>query len=73
MKLKVKDLTTEELKLLIQSVVQNTIEDVLEDKQALSSENYTNSIKEARQDYKDGKVSSFDEIFNAWNCNNTTC
>ena len=65
MKLKVKDLTTEELKLLIQSVVQNTIEDVLEDKQALSSENYTNSIKEARQDYKDGKVSSFDEIFNA--------
>ena len=35
-----------------------------EDFLALSSDNYLKSIKEAREDYKKGKVKSYEEVFN---------
>ena len=52
METKIFDLTVDELKNLISRTVQETIEDYLEDIKALSSKNYTDSIKEAREDYK---------------------
>jgi len=50
---KISDLTVDELKNLISGTVQETIEDYLEDIKALSSKNYIDSIKEAREDYKE--------------------
>jgi len=52
METKISDLTVDELKNLISSTVQETIEDYLEDIKALSSKNYIDSIKEAREDYE---------------------
>jgi PHD/YefM family antitoxin component YafN of YafNO toxin-antitoxin module len=37
--------------------------DFLEDLLALTSEKYLKSIKEARNDYKKGRVYSFEEVF----------
>ena len=61
---KVKDLSVEELKNLIKDTVKSTLEDLIEDLEALTSEKFINSIKEARNDYKEGKVKSFEEIHN---------
>jgi hypothetical protein len=61
---KVKDLTTRELKLLISDTVKETVEDVMEDLLALSSEQYLKSIEEARRDYKEGRTKTFEEVFN---------
>lgn len=60
---KVKDLTTVELQSLISNTVRITIEDYIEDILALSSDEYIDSIKEARINYKEGKVKSLEEIF----------
>ena len=60
---KISDLTVDELKNLISSTVQETIEDYLEDIKALSSQDYINSIKEAREDYKAGNYKNHDETF----------
>jgi len=62
---KVKDLTVEELRALISDTVMDSMGDLIEDMTALSSENYLDSIEEARNDYKEGRVKSFDEIFGA--------
>ncbi|MDZ7623378.1 MAG: hypothetical protein U5J96_02885 [Ignavibacteriaceae bacterium] len=59
---KVSDLTIDELKNLISKTVQKTIEDYLEDLKALSSQDYLNSIREAREDYKAGDYKDFDEV-----------
>lgn len=60
---KVKDLSVEELQTLISKTVRESIEDLMEDIVALSSEKYKHSIKEARADYKENRVKDFDEIF----------
>jgi hypothetical protein len=60
---KVKDLTVVELHSLISDTVKETMEDLIEDIVALSSDEYLHSINEARTDYKEGKVKSFEEIF----------
>ena len=60
--LKVKDLTVEEFKLLISDIIKQRIEDLVEDIVALSSEEYIKSIKEAREDYKKGRIKYLDEI-----------
>ena len=39
------------------------MEDYLEDLKALSSKDYVNSIKEAREDYKAEYYKNFDETF----------
>jgi len=56
MNIKISDLTIDELKNLIRNIVHETMEDFLEDLKALSSKDYMNSIREAREDYKAGDV-----------------
>jgi len=63
METKVKDLTIEELRSLISDTISEALEDLIEDILALSSDEYLCSIKEARRDYKEGKVKYFEEIF----------
>jgi len=59
---KISDLTVNELKELIASTVQETIEDYLEDLKALTSKDYINSIREAREDYKAGDFKDYNEV-----------
>jgi hypothetical protein len=63
MNTKISDLTIDELKDLISKTVQEALEDYLEDLRALSSRDYINSVKEAREDYKAGDYKNFDETF----------
>lgn len=62
METKVKDLTIGELRSLISDSVKEAMEDLIEDILALSSPQYLRSIKEARRDYKEGKVKSLEEF-----------
>jgi lipoate-protein ligase A len=59
---KLKDLTVEEFKTLISDTMRESMEDLLEDLAALSSKEYLTSIREAREDYKRGRVKSLEEI-----------
>lgn len=63
METKVKDLTVVDLH-LISDAFKDAMDDVIEDVLALTSNNYLKSIEEARNDYKEGKVKSLEEIFN---------
>jgi len=63
MNTKISDLTIDELKNLISSIVHETMEDFLEDLEALSSKDYINSIKEAREDYKAGDIIVHNQVF----------
>lgn len=63
--MQVKDLTVDELKALISDTVKDSMQDLVEDMLALSSEEYLDSIEEARKDYKEGRVMSFEDIFDA--------
>ena len=60
--IKVKDLTIEEFQALISASVRGVLEELLEDIQAFSSDSYLQSIVEARQDYKEGKVKSLEDL-----------
>ncbi len=62
MEMKVKDLTVGELKSLISDTIKESLEDVVEDMLALSSDEYLRSIKEARTDYKEGRTKYLEEI-----------
>jgi len=62
METKVKDLTVEELQSLISDTVRGTMEDLIEDLLALTSDDYLRSIEEARSDYKAGKVKYLEEL-----------
>ena len=64
MNTKIRDLTTDELRTLITNTVKESMEDIIEDLLALSNENYLNSIEEARKDYKNGKIKTFEDVFN---------
>ena len=57
---KLRDLTVGEFKTLISDTIKENIEDLLEDFTALSSKEYLNSIREAREDYKHGRVKILD-------------
>ena len=61
---KIIDLSVEEFLVFISDTVNAAMEDSMEDFLALSSDNYLKSIKEARKDYKTGKVKSFEDVFN---------
>ena len=65
MEMKVRDLTVGELRSLISDAVKGAMEDLVEDILALSSNEYLRSIKEARSDYREGRVKSLEEIFDA--------
>jgi hypothetical protein len=62
MDIKISDLTVNELKELIATTVQETIEDYLEDLKALTSKDYINSIREAREEYKAGDYKDYNEV-----------
>ena len=66
MKTSVKDLTVEELKKVISDVVRETLEEFLEDIEALYSTQYLKSIEEARTDYKAGRVKSLEKVDSEW-------
>jgi hypothetical protein len=57
-----KDLTVEEFKILISDTIKENIEDLVEDVAALSNKEYLRSIKEAREDYRQGRVKRLEEI-----------
>jgi len=59
---KLKDLTVGEFRTLVSNSVKESMEDLLEDITALSSKEYLTSIREAREDYKHGRVKSIEEI-----------
>jgi len=59
---KVKDLTVEEFQSLISDTIKSTLEDLIEDMLALSSEEYLRSIEEARKDYKEGRIKYLEDI-----------
>jgi len=63
MEKKIKDLTTDELELLINKTVHKAFEDISEDILALSSKEYIKSIGEAREDFKKKKTKTFEEVF----------
>jgi hypothetical protein len=60
----IKDLSVEELQTLISSTVRETMEDVIDDMIALSSESFLRSIDQSRKDYKEGRIKPFEEVFN---------
>ncbi|MHC1636242.1 MAG: hypothetical protein ACXQTS_06470 [Candidatus Methanospirareceae archaeon] len=62
MEMKVKDLTVGELKSLISDTIKESLEDLVEDIVALSSDEYLRSIEEARTDYKEGRIKYLEEI-----------
>ena len=61
---KIIDLSVEEFQAFVSDTVNTAMQDSIEDFLALSSDNYLKSIKEAREDYKKGKVKSYEEVFN---------
>jgi lipoate-protein ligase A len=58
----VKDLSVEELRAVIRDTVEHTLEDKLEDLQALSSKSFLRSIEEAREDYREGRVTALADM-----------
>lgn len=64
MEKKIADLTVSEFQLLINQTVHKAFEEISEDILALSSPEYLESIEEARQDFKEGKIKTFEEVFN---------
>lgn len=61
--MKLKDMDEEELKLLIKESVREAAEDLIEDLIALSSKDFLKSIEDARNDYKQGNIKHFEELF----------
>ena len=61
---KLNELTVGEFKLLISESVKDVIENLLEDIEASQSKSYLNSIREAREDYKAGRLTSLDDLEN---------
>jgi len=59
---RIADLTVGELQTLISGSVKTAIDEYFEDLEALKGQNYIQSIKEAREDYKSGKITNIDDI-----------
>lgn len=60
---KIQDLTTDELRELIQETVSETMSDMMEDWLALNSREYVQSIEEARKDYAAGRVTPLEDLY----------
>jgi len=60
----INELTISELKTLISETVKETMEEVIENMEALSSPTFINAVKEARGEYKAGKTTKLEELFN---------
>ena len=63
MSTKIRDLTVLELQTLISDTVKAAMEELIEDILALSSEEYLHSVEEAREDYKEGRIKQFEDVF----------
>lgn len=63
LKTKVSDLTVDELKLLINESIQESFNEVMEDIIAALSPEYLNSIEAARKDFREGRIKTFEEVF----------
>ncbi len=57
-------LTKEELKIYIREAVSEVMEDYIEDILAMTSKDYINSVREAREDYRTGNTHTLDELMN---------
>ena len=55
-------MTTDELQAFVESTVRRTLDDYLESLEALSSEKYVASIREARSDYQSGKLTKLSDL-----------
>lgn len=62
---RVSDLTVDELKTLISGVINEKMEDLIEDIKSFLDPEYIKSIREAREDYKNGRVTDIDNVLNA--------
>jgi hypothetical protein len=60
----VKDMSTDDLREMIEDTVRQTLENYLEDVQGLSSVAYLDSIAEAREDYRQGRTVSLEDLMN---------
>ena len=60
---KIRDLSIEEFKVLVSNIVRDTVEELLEDIVALSSQEYIKSIEEARKDFDKGDYKTLEEAF----------
>ena len=60
---KVQDLTIDELRTIISDTVKDTVGDMIEDIIALSSKEYIDSVKEARNDYKESRTKIFEGMY----------
>ena len=56
-------MTVGELQSINTDTIKGTLEDILEDIAALSSDEYLQSIEEARSDYKAGNVKRLEDLF----------
>jgi hypothetical protein len=61
----VKDLSVDQLRQVITEAVRQSMEDYLEDRVALQSESFKQSIEEAREDYRKGSVKPLEEFLDA--------
>jgi len=59
---KIKDLTVEEFRSLLSDTLKEAMDDWKEDMLALSSQQYIDSIKESRKEYKEGKFKNLEDI-----------
>ena len=59
---KINELTVKEFKELISESIREILENIIEDREASSSKNYIDSIKESREQYKAGNISSLDDV-----------
>lgn len=61
---KIKELTVEEFRSLLSDILKEAMDDLKEDILALSSQEYIDSIKESRKEYKEGKFKNLEDILN---------
>ncbi|MCL4547068.1 MAG: hypothetical protein M1495_00680 [Bacteroidetes bacterium] len=61
---KLSELTIAELKEIISESVAESIQDYFENLEALSSNSYLKSIKEAREEYRTGKTVNLEDLDN---------
>ena len=57
-----KDLTVKQLQKIVSETVKVAMRDSMEDMMALSSESYLQSIREARKDYREGRVKRLEDV-----------
>lgn len=61
---RIKELTVEEFRSLLSDILKEAMDDLKEDILALSSQEYIDSIKESRKEYKEGKFKNLEDILN---------